>query len=441
MPRWIANSPENEGGTGLQAALSFSNFAARSPGPMNLPSSDPNNQVPEVSPNDAWDDAEKSIPEPSSKTNILPPRRSAADRSTEASISSTEGGSAGLRIDSNVQRLEHSQSPQRIQVQEIKATVVRLDQMAPSPPKVARQVAFHQRPIHEKDQSSSSGESSTWGAASKLSKRWIFGSGAAVVVIVILSMILLPVLNSRNAQKASSRTIVVKPFNDEKIDRFDTLDPMLDRQPEAIRIFQTYLAATQVDQVIPLIRDGKALEETLRGHWHPTAIPKRWTIGPDCAWSLKKIADHPYGILSGTLPDHSSFTAYFTKDGDRLRLDWKATSGFGTATFAELEKNMGNPAEVRGEISLAQFYTSTWPEADYQSFRLTSPDGQDILWCYSRRGQQVHDALGPFFRKDQLIVQTKNSWRITLRLAQGPAGALPNQWLIGEMLHIDWVTP
>ena len=102
---------------------------------------------------------------------------------------------------------------------------------------------------------------------------------------------------------------------------------------------------------------------------------------------------------------------------------------------------MGNPAEVRGEISLAQFYTSTWPEADYQSFRLTSPDGQEILWCYSRRGEQPHEALGPFFRRDQLIVQTKNSWKITLRLAQGPAGSLPNQWLIGEMLHIDWVTP
>ena len=428
-------------GTRLPARVSFSNFAGRPPRKMNSPSSDPHNPVPEISPSDAWDDAKGSTPDSSSPAKTLPPRRSAANRSADALISSPDGGSAGLRIDSNIPRAESSKSPQRLEVQEIKTTVVRLDQMAPAPPKVARQVAFHQRPVREKDQSSSSGESSTWGVAGKLPKLWIFGSGAAVVVIVTLSLILLPILNSRNAKKASSRTTVVKPFIEEKMDRLDPVNLMLDRQPEAMKIFQAYVTATHVDQVIPLIRNGKALEETLRTHWQPIRVSKRWALGPDCTWSLKNLAGHPCGFLVGTLPDHSTFTAYFTNADGRLLLDWKATSAFGTATFAELEKNTGDPTEIRGEISLAEFYTSTWPEADYQSFRLTSPDGQDILWCYSRRGELPHEALGPFFRRDQLIVQTKNSWRITLRLAQGPTGSLPNQWLIGEMLHIDWVTP
>ncbi len=313
--------------------------------------------------------------------------------------------------------------------------------MAPTPPKVTLQVTFRERPTREKDQLNSSGESSTWGAASKLPKLWIFGSGVVVVVIVILSMILRPVINSLNATKASKHETVAKPFMEETIDSFDTLDPMLNKQREALQIFRAYVTATQVEQVIPLIRNGKELEHTLRAHWHPTGISKRWTPTSPISWSLKKFADHPCALLEGIMPDQSRFIAYFTNDDNRLLLDWKATSGFGTATFAELDKNAGDPTEIRGEISLAAFYTASWPEADYQSYRLTSPDGQDILWCYSRRGEPPHEALAPFFRKDLIIMQNISSWRITLRLVRGPTDSLPNQWLIGEMLHIDWVTP
>lgn len=404
---------------------------------MNPRLSDPSNHVPEVPPADGWADAAGSAP----AANVLPPRRPTPPRAADATASPPDGTPTGLRIDSNVLRTVPSESPQRLEVQEITSNVVRLDQTAPSPPRVARQVTFLERPIREKDQSNSSGESSTWGVTHQLSKLWIIGSGAAVLIIVILSMALLPVINSLNAKKTSPRSTGAQPFIEEKIDSADALDLMLTKQPEAMQLYRAYVTATQVDEVIPLIRDGKALEQTLRNHWLPLGIPKRWAPGLNCTWSLKKHASRSYGFLVGTLPDHSPFIAYFTNDDNRLLLDWKATSAFGTATFAELEKNTGDPSEIRGEIALAQFYTSTWPEADYQSFRLTSPDGQDILWCYSRRGEPPHEALAPFFRRDLIIVQTNDSWKITLRLARGPTGTQPNQWLIGEMLHIDWITP
>ena len=401
----------------------------------------PHNHVPEVSPNDGWADAVGSVPDSSRAPQVLPPRRSPTDRMADAPTSSPDGASTGLRIDLKVIRTQPSQSPQKIEVQEIKSDIVRLDQMAPTPQKVARQATFHERPIREKDQSNSSGESSTWGATQKLPKLWIIGSGAGILVIVILVMALLPMINSLNTRKNSGSSTGATPLTEEKIDHADALDLMLTKQPEAVQLFRAYITATQVDDVIPLIGNGKALEETVRSRWVPVGVSKRWSPSLECTWSLKKIGGRPYGLLQGILPNQSPFVAYFTNDDNRLLLDWKATSGFSTATFAELEKNAGDPAEVRGEISLAPFYTSTWPEADYQSFRLTSPDGQDIIWCYSRRGEPPHEALAPFFRRDQIIVQTTDSWKITLRLAHGPTGTLPNQWLIGEMLHIDWVTP
>ena len=404
---------------------------------MNPRPSDPNNHVPEIPPTDGLADTAGSPP----AANVLPPRRHKPPRAADATASRPDGTPSGLRIASNVLRTVPSESPQRLKVQEITSNVVRLDQMVPPPPKVARQVTFLERPIREKDQSNSSGESSTWGKTHQLSKLWIVGSGAAILIIVVLSMALLHVFNSLNAKKTSGRSTRAQPFIEEKIDGADAIEPMLTKQPEAMQLYRAYITATQVDDVLPLIRDGKALEQTLRNHWHPVGISKQWAPGPNCTWSYKKVANRSCGSLEGKLPDHSPFVAYFTYDDNRLLLDWKATSAFGTATFAELEKNAGDPSEIRGEITLAQFYTSTWPEADYQSFRLTSPDGQDILWCYSRRGEPPEEALAPFFRRDLIIAQTNSSWRINLRLARGPTGTQPNQWLIGEMLHIDWVTP
>ena len=398
---------------------------------------DPHHPVPEVSPEDGWEDNARPAVESPPPTNVLPPRRTTADAATAA----TSSTSSGLRIDPHLLRTQPTESSERLEVQELQNTVVRLDQMAPTPAKVARQVTFRERQVHEKDQSSSSGESSAWGTTRQFSKLWMVGAGAGIVAIVVLVLALLPVINSRNTKKNSSRNAAAKFSTEEKIESLDDLDLLMNKHSEAMKLYRAYITATRVEDVIPLIRNGKALEETLRRHWRPTGISSQWTPNPDCTWTIKKVSGHACGFLKGNLPDYSPFFAYFTNDDNQLLLDWKATSTFCTATFQELEKNAGDPTEVRGEIILAPFYTATWPETEYQSFRLTSPDGEDIIWCYSRRKDPPHLVLGEFFRSDLILAQPTGSWKITLRLTRGPEGALPNQWLIGEMLHIDWLAP
>lgn len=393
---------------------------------------DPNNPVPEISPADGCDD----VAESATRATILPSRRTATDPTT-----SPERTSAGLRIDSNLPRAPSAESAPRIEVQELNSPVVRLDQPTPAPPKVARQVTFRERPTREKEASNSAGESSAWGATRKLPKLWIIGSGAGVLALIVLFLALLPVINSRNTKKNSNRSAMTQPIVDEKNDELDLIDLLALKEPEAVKIFQAYVTATRVEDVIPLIRNGKALEETLRAHWRPSGISSSWVLSQDCNWSLQKLDGHSCGFLAGSLPDYSPFMAYFTNEGNRLQLDWKATSIFTTATFAELEKNTGDPTEIRGAISPAQFYTASWPETDYQSYRLTSPNGEDIIWCYSRRNTPPDDALRVLFRRDRLIALDTNSWKVTLRLDRGPADSMPNQWLIGEFLHLDWIKP
>ena len=403
---------------------------------MNPALLDPNNHAPEVSPDDGWGDAEGlSLEMPVATATVLPPRRTAADRPSTALA---ESGLTGLRIGSSRLQEETAESPQRLEVQEITGTVVRLDQMASAPPKVPRQIVFHERPAREASGKKSADEITQWGQARRHPTHWILGAGAAVAIIVVLAMMLLPAINAPNAARPVPDAM---PFVEEKIEGIEAMNLLLGKQSEAMRIFQIYATATRADEIIPLLRNGDALRAVIEANWHPFAISKKWEPAADSTWEILEILGHPCGLLQGTFQDHTTFTAFFTNDGNRLQLDWKATAGFGMATFGQLACGQGEPSEIRGEISCADYYNGIFPEADYQSYRLVSPDRENSIWCYARRGEAADETIAPLLHRGEAGADLQRSSRITVHLERGPAGALPNQWLIGEMLHLDWVTP
>ena len=121
-------------------------------------------------------------------------------------------------------------------------------------------------------------------------------------------------------------------------------------------------------------------------------------------------------------------------------LDWKATTVFGTASLSQLSEGAGDGSEIRGSLSKADFYNATWPEEDYQSYRLTTPNEEASVWCYSRRGETAKHSISSLFNSGEITGEAQTIRKATLSLARGPAEALPNQWLIEEMLHVDWGT-
>lgn len=388
--------------------------------------SDPNNHVPELSPDDGWGDAEVH----STATTVLPPRRSVADRTGPASEVPQ-----GLRIESSVARTE---SAERMEVQEIGASVIRLEEVAPAPPKVERQVTFHERQVREKSDAEIIGDMRSWGHSYRHPTRWIIAAGVVVTAVVVSAMMMLPSINAPNQARARPAAEVVI---EEKIEGMEAMDRLFEKQPEAIRIFRSYVTATHADEISPLLRGGVTLEETLRGHWRPSGIPKTWEPAAESVWTVSQPGKYPFGLLEGTFPNHEPFTAFFTNDGDRLLLDWKATTAFGTASFTELETGQGNPAEIRGMISANVFYSSTWPEADFRSYRLISPDGEIAIWCYVPRGSMSEATIAPLMEKGEILEENDSLQKVTLRLERGADGALPNQWQVAELLHTGWVNP
>jgi hypothetical protein len=437
MRRWTGNLRTGEAkplaSDGIRSHLATLNR------PMNSGFSDPNNHVPEVSPDDGWDDAEGAGNElPSTTTaTVLPPRRKVADRSSD-----TEVAEPGLRIGSNPVRAgldDSADSASRLQVQEISANVIRLEQEIQPPPRVERQIVFHERPVQQKGGGKPRGENREWGKSLRHPVRWIAAAGAGVAAIVILSMMMLPSINAPNKPREQAAAAVMP--EEETSRDLEAINAMMVKQPEAIQLFRAYAQAAHPDEILPMIRDGAALEKTLRAHWTPLNLSKRWAPDMNSSWTILTPDGKPHGLLEGTLPDGEIFSAYIVPVEGRILLDWKATSAFSTASFSELEKGIGDSSEIRGVVSPATFYSATLPESDYHSYRCVSPDNQSLIWCYVRRGTLEEAHISPHFKTGEIVRDGNGPRRMTLRLERGPEGSQPNQWIIGEMLHIGWIKP
>ena len=381
-------------------------------------------------------DPEEVRHEPATGATVLPARRTLADHAASALQSEV-----GLRIEANSLRLEPENTAQRLEVQEITGDVIRLDPEIEPPPKIERQFTFHERPPQENPKKNPKRLGINVKRVHRRVPHWILAMGLFVVVMVVSSLMMLPSINARNAPRADSGRMILSVVEEKKIEGLEPLTELLEQQPEALRIFRSYAQAAGIDEITPLLRNGQDLQETLRAHWKPLGFPKSWTPGADSSWDVLDLGDQAYGLLAGNLPDGSRFGAYFTKEDGRLLLDWKATVGFGTAFFTELRNGVGDGREIRGELSSSQYYNATCPETDYQCYSLTSPNRETTIWCYARRGETTEEALGLLFNRGIITGESKSVQKATLSLTRGPEGSMPNQWLIQELLHIDWATP
>jgi hypothetical protein len=398
---------------------------------MNPGLSDPHNHVPEVSPDDAWDDGECFR----AGATVLPPKRV---RSAE---SERQNADEGLRIESNIRRVQPDGETAGLVVQEIDGSVVRLDPDAmESPERVPRQMSgFQERPAAPETDPAVRNESK-WGLGKTHSLRWIVGTGLGVATVIVIALVMLPSINQSNAARPDQAVgLVIDPK--EQVREFDALNAMVGRQPEAEKLFGSYANATIAEDVLPLVRDAKSVEPLIRSSHRPVDAPRGWRPQSGLSWVTAGEGLKLFGVLEGLLPDFSPFRAYMVVSGSALLIDWKATTAYSTATFAELLEGTGNPAEIRAFIAPSGFYSATFPEAEYRSFQLVSADGRDAVWCYTRRGDAADGQIAGIFREGEILEASREPTRVTLRLARGPDGAAPNQWLIAEMLHKDWLMP
>ena len=400
---------------------------------------DPNNHAPAVTPDDVWGDAAACQASQGATARSLPPKKI---KTESAQPAATANHRAGLRLGSDAPSRISEPAGQPLEVHEIDGSVVRLEAETPTSTKVPRQFTFHHKPAATTPDRPHQGENKEWGRSRQQSIRWLVATGAGVTTLVALALLLLPWINQANAVRLlpGQETLMLDPADQPEDNA--SLNDMLTRQAAAEQIFRAYASATIVADMLPLVRDAEVVQPLIRARLRPAMVSKAWLPPADTCWNVFASHGKPCGLLEGSLPDYSKFSAYLIMaENNQLQLDWKATTGYGTATFEELQRQQGDPAEIRGTILPAGFFTATFPEATYQSYQLVAPCDDKSIWCYTRRGDTTDAAISKLFANNAILDTPATPQKVTLRLEHGPAGTLSNQWLIAEMRHKDWITP
>jgi len=63
------------------------------------------------------------------------------------------------------------------------------------------------------------------------------------------------------------------------------------------------------------------------------------------------------------------------------------------------------------------------------------------VWGYVERGSELELELGSAFNADAAFLEAKSAVRLTLAIATPAVRDTETQFLITEMLHIEWVMP
>ena len=329
-----------------------------------------------------------------------------------------------------------------LEVEEFNGKVVRLDAVIASPPKIPRQNSFKPMAAVEHD-SARHGESREWGRAPKHSLTWILGSGIGISAVVVFSLMMLPRINQSNAAGPRPGQIGLVVDTDEPPpDGIEALNAMVALRPQADALFTRFALASNPAEILKSVRDPGLVAPLLEQASLPLISDADWTLPADTHWGAFENAGRVFGLLDGPLPDFSRFRAYLVlDDGGQLRVDWKATTAYGSADFEQLSGGSGDPSEIRAWISPSGFYTAVFPESDFQSFQLIAPDQEKSVWCYTRRGDPADLELSNPFMEGEILDAASQTIRVTVRLTRGPADSLPNQWLLEELLHHEWITP
>jgi hypothetical protein len=369
---------------------------------------------------------------------ILPTKRF---KPADGNAATTPGG--GFRIDGRrswADEPETAASGTGLEVSEINGHIPRLMPEIQPVERVPRApVTFQPRAADAESRRRRSADlAGEWGLPNRHALLWVLGAGGVISLLVVGAMAMLPRVNRANAVQHRPGQMELVIEQDDFGDGPAQLSKMLRRQDEAGRVFDEVATATGLEELLPLLREPEVVRSLIE---RDGKIGSGQRHRQGASWTAKEQDGLVYGVLEGTLEDFSEFKAYFVEEGDLLRMDWKASHAYGSASFSDLQQGRGDASEIRGWLARMDYYSIPFPEDRYQSYRLVSPDQLETVWVYAERGSDVNDALNRHFKGGQILQGNPDDGKMTVRLARGPQEAMPNQWLLVELLHKEWIAP
>lgn len=288
------------------------------------------------------------------------------------------------------------------------------------------------------------GEGGDWGVRKgQSSNRWMAYTGGLILLLVVLTVFLSQTLGRKSERKSGKSGFgqleAVKDEEAETKEDPEMVEMLTESQEESKDIYSKYAKARDLKDLTSLIYHETEVMTILEKNWSPLGTREAWKPGDDTLWTVMDKDGQRYGVLEGIGDDFTGFQAVFRKTEDGLKMDWKATTGYSTASMDELKNGKGDAHEMRVSISGADFYTFSLPEDKFRSFRLVGIGDQASLWGYTLIGSELDEKLLKLFVPSEITGDSQSEVRVTLALEPGPEDALPNQWMIKDIIRLSWL--
>lgn len=284
-------------------------------------------------------------------------------------------------------------------------------------------------------------ESNSWGEAKGAhSSKWILYSAVGIVLVMALAVF----LNQRAAKRVAGKPepSLTGPAEAKVVeDDPKPADLLTGRQKEGIGIYAAFATATSLEDFSAYLYSSDTTIPIIEKYWEPSSVSKNWRPTDDSKWTVFEQEGVIFATLEGINADYSRFLAFFRYEESGIKLDWKATVGYCSDSFEELGsgKGDGDGSEIRVWLSPSDFYTTVFPEGEFQSYRLKSPEDDHTLWGYANMEGELQQALRELFLPSQITGEMQSEVQVVLKIEPGPDGVLPNQWIITELIRLNWL--
>ncbi|MEI6656401.1 MAG: hypothetical protein WCP45_16685 [Verrucomicrobiota bacterium] len=394
-------------------------------------------QSPPLAPVDEWE-MEEVLVETQVAGNVELPTRRRLEPRVQARTQAPKESSRGLRIDVALAPRRNSPTPVQVQLKEFGGAVVKLEPLPEEAPFHANKVIAKSDRPEPAAPEELQGEGKNWGKKSHAPQLWLWCIGIAIGVLLVAALTINE-LFLIDRKKSSARPLELAA--EAKVDEVKGFEIGGSSEETARNLAAAYAKAKTPEEVYPIIRHAARLAARLKLDWQPWNAPPNWQPTNEHAWEVSVKGGICHGVLRGQKPDFSRYGLYFVCEGETLQIDWEATQGLGDTDFATLNRGLGSGGVIRAYLTPENFYSLVFPEAEYAAYKMLAPDRSLVIWGYVKLGTPAETALQKVFEAEKHADAPLLEQAVTLRLTPPPKGAQKNQWLIGEMLHIDWVSP
>lgn len=200
---------------------------------------------------------------------------------------------------------------------------------------------------------------------------------------------------------------------------------------EAEALAEKFLLATQVEEILPLIRNPEREESRIRQYYPDGKIP---ALGLSQFNPTGNLATRGLTTLfSVTTRDKEEKSIAFVEGPQGLKIDWESWVGWSDIPWEKFLSSKSTTAHVfRVTLATTNYYNFNFKDdSKWQSFQLEIADHQHSIYGYVEKGSLLEKQIQP--GGDVTVMPMM----LSLRFPEG--GASSNQVLIDRLVCEGWV--